>query len=322
MIVGAHVSIQGGVQNAPAHGNKLGCEAIQMFTKNQRQWEGKPYADEDIKAFRQAMKQAGIKASMAHATYLINLANPTKETKSRSVKALTDEANRCNQLGIPSLIFHPGAHLDAGINVGVQRIADAMLEVLDRIDPGPVSLVLETMAGQGTTIGHRFEQLRDILDLVGDGKRTGVCLDTCHVFAAGYDLSTEEGYEETWRRFDDAVGLKALRAIHLNDSQFPLDGRKDRHANIGSGHITTSGFSYLVNDARLDAIPACLETPGGDEEWLKDLRTLRSLKGKRVANARRTLASFDSNGGARTKAPSKKTGGKRVARKSPGFRSG
>lgn len=292
MFLGAHVSIAGGVQNAPSNGVRIGCDVIQVFTKNQRQWAAKPYAKEEIEGFRKNYAASGLRGVVAHASYLLNLASPDDALWKKSREALLDEAVRCDQLGITDLVFHPGAHMRTGVERGVKRIAEAMAWVLGQAPDGRVRLVPETMAGQGSTIGDRFKDLAEILDRAGDKNRSAVCFDTCHVFAAGHDLSTPEGYEQTMRDFDRAIGLGRLTVFQLNDSKGPFGCRVDRHEDIGKGHIGKAGFALLMNDRRFETRPMALETPGDDEGYRENLRVLRGLIGKKGPAAKRTLRSF------------------------------
>jgi len=293
VLLGAHVSIAGGVHHAVDNGIRLGCDVIQIFTKNQRQWAAKPYTKEDVDTFRAKYRTSGLKAVVAHDTYLINLASPDPVLWNKSLEAFTDEAQRCDQLGVSDLIFHPGAHMGEGVEKGSVRIAEAVRQVLSKTSD--VRLDLECMAGHGSTIGNRLEDLAHIIELVGEKKRLGVCLDTCHLFAAGYDLSTPDGYDATMKQVQATVGLSRVNAFHLNDSKGPLNCRLDRHEEIGKGQIGKSGFSLLMNDARFSKVPMNLETPGEDEGYLANLKVLRGLIGKKVAPTKRTLGSFAKN---------------------------
>lgn len=292
MLLGAHVSIAGGVQNAPENGTRIGCDAIQIFTKNQRQWAAKPYSKDEIEGYRARFAASGLRGQVAHASYLLNLATPDEALWKKSREALLDEAVRCDQLGVTDVIFHPGAHMGKGPAFAVRRIAEAIGWVVAKTPDGTVRLCPETMAGQGTTVGERFEDLAEILDRVAATRRTSVCLDTCHVFAAGHDLSTPEAYHETLGRFDRAIGLHRLTAFQLNDSKGPLGCRVDRHEDIGAGHIGKAGFALLMNDQRFESVPMVLETPGTDDGYRQNLKVLRGLVGKKVPAGRRTLRSF------------------------------
>lgn len=293
MLLGAHVSISGGVHNAPQNGVRLGCDVIQIFSKNQRQWAARPYARAEIDAFHESYKASGLRGVVVHDSYLINLASTDPVLSKKSRDAFVDEAVRCTQLGIPDLVFHPGAHMGQGVPAGAKRIADAIQHALAKTPESGVRLDLESMAGQGTTIGDRLEDLAHIMDLVGDRKRVGVCLDTCHLFAAGYDLSTREGYAETMKAVDRTVGLSRVKAFHLNDSKGALDCRLDRHEEIGLGQIGTTGFALLMNDERFADIPMNLETPGDDDGYVRNLKVLRGLIGKPIpASKKTTLGAF------------------------------
>ncbi|MET0553875.1 MAG: deoxyribonuclease IV [Vicinamibacteria bacterium] len=277
-LLGAHVPTAGGLQNAPAHGQEIGATAIQVFTRNQRQWAAKPLADEETVAFRAALAATGIRAVMAHASYLINLASPDAVVLGRGRDALREEITRCQALDIPYAIFHPGAHLGCGEDAGVRAVARSLDDVLSASPGGTVMPLLEITAGQGSCVGHRFEHLAEILALVKSPERVGVCLDTCHLYAAGYDIATPRGYARTMEEFDRVVGLGALRAMHLNDSKKPLGSRVDRHAPIGEGHLGLAAFRRIVTDDRLAAVPKVLETPGGLPGWRREIALLRGQR--------------------------------------------
>ncbi|HDD59448.1 deoxyribonuclease IV [Thermoplasmatales archaeon ex4484_36] len=276
-LLGAHVSTQGGVQNAPERGASLQCDAIAIFTKNQRQWRAKPLKEEEIEGFKENMKRFGIEIALSHDSYLINLGSPKEEIYRKSVEAFVDEIVRADQLDLPYLVFHPGSHLGEGEEWGLKKIAEGIEESLSRAPESRVMLLLETTAGQGTNLGYTFEQLAAIMDMVGDRERLGVCFDTCHAFAAGYDIRTPEAYGETFDRFEEVIGLRNLKAFHLNDSKFPLGSKKDRHEHIGEGEIGIEAFRLLVNDRRFEEHPMILETPGGDVWYSANLKVLRDL---------------------------------------------
>ncbi|MCD6383373.1 MAG: deoxyribonuclease IV [Thermoplasmata archaeon] len=276
-LLGAHVSAQGGVQNAPKRGAELECDAIAIFTKNQRQWRARPLKEEEIEGFKENMKRYGIKIALSHDSYLINLGSPKEETYKKSVEAFVDEIIRADQLDLPYLVFHPGSHLGEGEEWGLKKIAEGIEESLSKVPESRVMLLLETTAGQGTNLGYRFEHLAEIMDMVGEKNRMGVCFDTCHVFAAGYDIRSEEAYHETFDEFDSVIGLDKLKAFHLNDSKFPLGSKKDRHEHIGEGEIGIEPFRLLVNDPRFREHPMILETPGGDVWYSANLKLLRDL---------------------------------------------
>ncbi len=283
MRLGAHESIAGGLVNAFDRGHTATCEAIQIFTKSNRQWKAKPLSDEEIAAWRERMEAeeaaGGIFPVVAHASYLINVASPKEVTWQKSYDALKIEVERCEGLGLPYLALHPGSHLKAGVEAGLANVARA-LSRLHAETPGFKTMVcLEGMAGQGTNLGGSFEQLAWLLEHTDEGEQLGVCLDSCHLYAAGYDVRTPEGYAETMDAFDRIVGLKRLKFIHLNDSEYELGSGRDRHAHIGEGTIGLEGFRSFVNDPRLADLPGLLETDKSDDlhEDIENLARLRSL---------------------------------------------
>jgi deoxyribonuclease IV len=276
-LLGAHVPTAGGVAMAPGNGRAIGATAIQVFTRNQRQWACKPLAPEEPVAFRQALEGSGIGVVMAHASYLINLASISPDFVARSRQNLAEEVLRCHQLGIPFVVVHPGAHMGAGERAGLKAIARSLDDVHARTRGAQVKVLLEVTAGQGSCLGHRFEHLAGILEQVRAPERLGVCLDTCHLLAAGYDIATPRGYEKTLAEFDRRVGAARLLAIHLNDSKTPLGSRVDRHARAGEGHLGLPTYRRLLNDARLRGVPKVVETPGPLSEWKKELDLLRGL---------------------------------------------
>jgi deoxyribonuclease IV len=277
--LGAHQSIAGGTPRAIERGVEVGCRVLQIFVKNSNRWVGRPIDRPEARAFRSAARSAGLSRVIAHTSYLINLASAVQELRRRSIAALVEEIERCRRLGIPDLVLHPGAHGGEGESAGVARIAASLDEVFARTSGARVRIVLETAAGQGTCVGHRFEHLRDIFGAVRTPRRLAACLDTCHVHAAGYDIATREGWMETIGAFDRTVGLSRLAAIHVNDSKKPRGSRVDRHEHIGRGTIGRRGFRNLMTDPRLAAIPKFLETPKDDtlEQDRKNLAALRRL---------------------------------------------
>ncbi|MFZ5515949.1 MAG: deoxyribonuclease IV [Candidatus Zhuqueibacterota bacterium] len=277
MLLGAHVSVSGGVENAPQRAEILGCTAMQIFTRNQRQWESKPLLPEHIDRFMANLAVTSVRSVIAHNSYLINLGTSDPAVREKSLNAFLDEIQRAEKLRIPCLVFHPGSHLGIGEEKGLALIADHVNELLEKTAHFGIKLLLETTAGQGTGLGHTFAQLQSILSRVRTADRLGVCVDTCHVFAAGYDLRTREAYTATMSQFDGEIGLDRIQAIHLNDSKKPLGSRVDRHENIGQGFIGPEAFRFIMNDARLLHVPKILETPGGDAYFLKNLNLLRSL---------------------------------------------
>ncbi len=275
--VGAHVSASGGVHNAPKNAEAIGAKAFALFTKNQRQWKAKPLAKEHIEAFDAHCTKAGIdkKYILPHDSYLINLGHPDDAQRQKSLDAFLDEVERCELLGLDKLNFHPGSHLrKISEEECLDRIADAMNEVLRQSDN--VTLVIENTAGQGSNLGYKFEHLRYLIDKSIDKSRVGVCLDTAHMFAAGYDIRTRETYEETMRKFDEIVGFAYLRGMHINDSKAKFASRVDRHHSLGKGEIGLDAFRFIMNDSRLDDIPLILETID-DTIWDKEIALLYSF---------------------------------------------
>jgi len=272
MLLGAHEGIAGGVSTAFARAEEDGADCLQIFTRNARGWAAKPLEDEEVARFRAEAKRTG-KPVAAHSSYLINAAAPDREIRRKSWAALADELQRCELLGIPALIFHPGSNPDEA--EGLKLVADAMAAAIDAT-PGKVKLLTETTAGQGASLGHRFEQLAAIRDAIptAQRRRAAVCVDTCHLFAAGYDLTTEEGYAATFEALDETVGLGQVLAFHLNDSKKGLGCRVDRHEHIGDGAMGLAPFRRLVNDARFAATPGYLET---ELRFRENLSVLRSL---------------------------------------------
>ncbi|MFN8512310.1 MAG: deoxyribonuclease IV [Chloroflexia bacterium] len=267
LLLGAHLSIAGGLDKAVGRGVGVGCTALQIFTKNASQWKAKPLAEEDIARFKAAVEASpiGAAAVVAHDSYLINLGSPEEAKWEQSVAAFTDELRRCDQLGVPYLVTHPGAHMGSGEDAAIRKVAEGLERAV--ADSERAMVLLETTAGQGTTLGHRFEHLAKMLELVSPetADRIGVCLDTCHAFVAGYDLSTPEGYEATWEEFARLIGLDRLKVLHVNDAKKPLGSRVDRHEHLGKGFIGETGFRLLMNDARLQGRPLLLETQKGDD---------------------------------------------------------
>ena len=281
MLLGAHVPTAGGVPMAPGNGRRIEATAIQIFTRSQRQWKAKPLTAGESVAFRTALGGSGVKAVLAHASYLINLCSIVPDFLARSRQSLVEELRRCHALGIPHAVVHPGAHMGAGEKAGLAGIARSLDHVLHRTRAAAAGPLLEVTAGQGSCLGHRFEQVAEILARVKQRGRVGVCLDTCHLFAAGYDIASERGYEQTLDQFDRVVGLRNLKAIHLNDSQRPLGSRVDRRAHIGEGFLGLATFARFLNDPRLKKVPMVVETPGPIEVWKKEIALLRGLVGRR-----------------------------------------
>ncbi|MBP7999140.1 MAG: deoxyribonuclease IV [Chloroflexi bacterium] len=286
MRLGAHMSISGGPYTAYARGAAATCDSMLIFTKSNRQWASKPLLDEDIELWRNAAaNHSHITPVAVHASYLINIASPKPDLWEKSYQALKDEVQRAEALGIPFLTFHPGSHMDSGIDAGLQAISQGLMRLVQETEGYNVIICLETMAGQGTNLGYKFEQLATVLDGCGRTPRLGVCMDTCHIFAAGYDIRTPETYAQTMAEFDRIVGLEWIKCFHFNDSIHGLGENKDRHAHIGQGQIGLEGFASFVNDPRWAEHGAHLETdktetgPDGQEidMDIANLATLRSL---------------------------------------------
>ncbi|MFQ5420377.1 MAG: deoxyribonuclease IV [Anaerolineae bacterium] len=269
MRLGAHMSTAGGTYTAFKRGREATCDSILIFTKSNRQWRAKPLTDKDVQKFQEAAAEYGdIFPTAVHASYLINIASPKPDLWQKSLDALQVEVERAGQLGIPLLTFHPGSYVTSDEQTGLDNIVRALKQLLaDTAVTAPnVTICLETMAGQGTNLGHRFEQLAYLLENAGPSARLGVCFDTCHVFAAGYDMRTPEAYAETMAEFDRVIGLDHIKCFHFNDSKFELSRRKDRHAHIGDGFIGREGFANFVNDPRWADHAAHLETPKTEED--------------------------------------------------------
>ena len=275
------MSIAGGYHNAVLAAQAAGCDTVQLFTKNNNQWRGKPMTDEDARLFRQAIGDSGIKSPTAHNCYLINLASPDATMWKKSIDAMVDEVRRSELLGLTYLVTHPGSHLDSSVEAGLARVARSLDEVHAQTRGAAVQILLEITAGQGTNLGHRFEHLAMILELVRDPDRLGVCFDTCHAFAAGYAMGNEADYRETMRELDRTIGIKQVKAFHLNDSKREFGSRVDRHEHIGRGHLGLAPFRFLLNDPRFLRSPMYLETPKGLENGKEldviNLQTLRRL---------------------------------------------
>ncbi|MDK2970189.1 MAG: deoxyribonuclease [Bacteroidota bacterium] len=275
--VGAHVSASGGVENAPLNAHKIGAKAFAFFTKNQRQWVAAPYTEKNIDLFKERCQSFGYSPDqiLPHDSYLINLGHPQKEGLEQSRNAFFDEMKRCEQLGLNRFNFHPGSHLNQiSIDECLNRIAESINLALDKTSG--VTAVIENTAGQGTNLGHTFEQLAQIIDKVEDKSRVGVCIDTAHTLASGYEIRTREAFDETFSKFDRIVGFHFLKGMHINDSKKELASRVDRHDSIGKGVMNMDLFSFIMNDPRFENMPLILETP--DELlWAEEIATLYSL---------------------------------------------
>ncbi len=275
--VGAHVSASGGVFNAPKNAMNIGAKAFALFTKNQRQWVAKPYDEKVIAKFKEALEESGIKSKhvLPHDSYLINLGHPDPEKREKSLKAFIDEVKRCELLGLEKLNFHPGSHLKL---ISEEECLDLIVESLNYAikESDKVCMVIENTAGQGSNLGYKFEHLAYIINGIEDKSRIGVCIDTCHMFTAGYDIRTKEAYDKTFKQFDEIVGFKYLQGMHINDSKPELGSRVDRHDSLGKGKIGLDAFKYIMNDDRMDDIPLILETI--DESiWPEEIKLLYSL---------------------------------------------
>lgn len=280
--LGAHISIAGGLHLAPGRGVKVGCGVIQIFTQNASQWRGRMPADADAALFRAQWEASGLHEVVSHDIYLINLAAPPGETRGKSIAAFREEMERCARLGIGKIVMHPGAHLGDGEAAGIRRICEAFNELIAATPDYTGKILLETTAGQGTNLGHTFGHLRDIIAGCAFPDRFGVCCDTCHTFAAGYDFTTAEGYERVFSEFDRIVGINRLQCFHINDSKKGLNSRVDRHEHIGQGALGIEPFRFLMNDPRFVTVPKILETPKGDDDEfdILNLKTLRELVGQ------------------------------------------
>lgn len=272
------MSVAGGFERAIERGLKAGCDTIQIFTKSNNQWAAPPIAPDQVKRFRAAYEQSGLGPVFSHDAYLINVGSPDPELHEKSRQALKVEVERAAVLGLAFVVMHPGSHRDSGEEAALKRIAKAVSWVLKQTKGSSVKILYENAAGQGSAVGHRFEHLAALLALTEPANRTGICLDTCHLFAAGYDIRTPAGYRKVMEEFDRVVGIRNIQAIHLNDSKKDLGSRVDRHEHIGQGAIGLEGFRCLMNDARLKGVPMVLETPK-DEECAEDVMNLKVLRG-------------------------------------------
>lgn len=279
MKVGCHVSIAGGIEQSFARAKNLGCEIFQIFTQNQRQWKSIQFTEKQIEDFIYQRSAHGFESAdlTAHASYLINLCANTQTNLAKSRQALKEELVRCDLLGLSGLVIHPGAHTGKGEDWGIETIAESLNIILKDYNPC-VRILLETTAGQGTAIGYRFEQISKILSKVEKKTQIGVCVDTCHIFAAGYDIRTEDGWENTIKNMEDTFGLKNVTVWHLNDSKKEFASRRDRHAPIGEGFIGKTGFEVLMRMERFRNIPGILEVPGGDHVFVENLKLLKEMR--------------------------------------------
>ncbi len=275
--VGAHMSVAGGVENSPLRAMEIGCKAMAIFSKNQRRWEAAPLTEESIEKFKKNLEFSKIKPEhvLVHDSYLINLGNADKEKRTKSLNAFIDEIQRVEQLGLKLLNFHPGSHLNEITHSKcIKLIASGINKAIDKTEDA--ILVIENTAGQGSNLGHTFEQIAEIIDQVENKDRVGVCLDTCHTFAAGYDLADPAGFKDTMRQFEQIIGWKYLKGVHLNDSKFDVGKKKDRHAPIGQGFIGLKPFEWLMNHPKFENIPMALETPE-PELWQQEIKDLYKM---------------------------------------------
>ncbi len=275
--IGSHVSISGGVSNAPINAKSLNAKAFAMFTKNQKQWAAKPLTDSEIALFKKELEKSKISADfvLPHDSYLINLGHHETEQRQKSLDSFIEEINRCDQLGLTLLNFHPGSHLkEITEDKCVEYVAESINTAISKTKN--IKAIVETTAGQGSNIGYTFEQIAKIIELTEDKTRVGVCIDTCHIFSAGYDLRTKETYEKTMDDFEKIIGFKYLFGVHLNDSKGALGQKLDRHEDIGKGLIGLNCFKFIMNDKRFDNIPMVLETPNEDN-WANEIKMLYSL---------------------------------------------
>ncbi len=275
--IGAHVSAAGGVENAPLNAHKIGATAFAMFTKNQRQWKAKPYTQENIDSFKKNCREYGYEPHqiLPHDSYLINLGNPKKEALEKSRAAFLDEMQRCEQLGLSRLNFHPGSHLKKIPPDQCLELIAASVNGALRQTKG-VTAVIENTAGQGTNLGFSFHQIKQIIDQVEDQERVGVCIDTCHAYSAGYDIKTKAGFEKVFEEFDRVIGFPYLKGMHLNDSKKAVGSKVDRHSSLGEGTLGLEVFENIMKDPRFDGIPLILETPD-DSRWPEEIRMLKNF---------------------------------------------
>ena len=280
-LIGAHMSISGGVDRAPLRGRDVGCACIQIFTKSRMQWAARPLTGKEIEAFKENCRETGIAPVLAHNCYLINLGSPDKSLARKSFDAFLIEMERCRILGLPAIIVHPGSHTGSGETAGLLRITQAIDKLIRQTKGSEVKILVETTAGQGSNLGYRFEQLARIIAGVKQKSRIGVCYDTCHTFAAGYDIRTRDAYHRTMEEFDRIIGLELLQAFHFNDSKQGLGSKIDRHEHIGHGKLGKEPFRFILQDARFTTVPKILETPKGTHgkgDWdITNLNLLRRL---------------------------------------------
>lgn len=277
MLIGAHVSIAGGIEKAPGRGEEIGCDAVQIFSKNQRQWKSRPFREGEVEAFRENWESSRIGKVAIHDSYLINLCNSDDEGLEKSRRGFVEEMERAQALGVEHLIFHPGSHKGKGEEWGVELVSESLDWCFGEAEAPDVEPLIETTAGQGTALGYRFEQLRDMIEASENSDRLGVCVDTSHVFEAGYDIRGD-GVLDVLEELDDVVGLERVKAFHANDSKTEFGSKVDRHEHIGEGEIGKEAFRHLLGVKKLKDVPLLLETPGGQEDFARNIRTLRELE--------------------------------------------
>ena len=275
VLVGAHMSISGGFYKSVERGEAIGCTAIQIFTKNNRAYFGKKITKESVKEFNETLKKSSVKLVVTHSSYLINIGASNPETEKKSIDALQHELERCEILSIPYLVIHPGSHTGAGEQESIKKIAHNLDKIFDKTK-GSTMILLETAAGQGTNVGYTFEHIKQIYDLCKNKKSVGVCFDTCHIFSAGYNINTPDGYKKVWKQFEKTIGYNTLKVIHLNDSKKECGSRRDRHQNIGKGKISLATFERIMNDPKLKTIPKILETPD-DSLYEEEIALLKGM---------------------------------------------
>lgn len=277
LLIGAHVSAAGGAFKAPYRGQEIGATTIQIFTSNQKQWKGKEITEKEVELWKNALNETGIKKVMSHNSYLTNLGSPKEELLEKSIQAFKEEIERCHKLDLSYMNFHPGAATGSTIEECLNTISQSLIDLEGPINQGKTMLLLEATAGQGTTVGYKFEHLGYIIEKTKKKIPIGVCIDTCHIFAAGYDIRTKASWEKTLEEFDEKVGLKYLKAFHLNDSLHDLGSKKDRHASLGKGKIGTECFEYIMQDPKTKDLPKYLETPFGDKNWKDEIKLLKEM---------------------------------------------
>ena len=277
LLLGAHTSIAGGVHKALLEGQSIGATTVQIFTSNQRQWAGRPIPEAEVELWFKTLKETGLKKIMSHDSYLINLGSTSDDSLQKSRNAFKEEIQRCHLLDITYLNFHPGAALDGTEEQCLNRISESLLEMEPLLAKGSTRLLLEATAGQGSSVGYKFEHLGYIIDRVHKKIPVGVCIDTCHIFAAGYDIRTKQGWDETLKDFERIVGLKHLYAFHINDSMKPLGSKRDRHAPLGKGEIGLECFNTMMTHPDMRDLPKYLETPFGPDLWREEIQMLRGL---------------------------------------------